>query len=234
MERCVVFTKELGNVLERRGACARCIDVVPHGDLSYYRRYYPLTDTRSSCSAERSLLFFGRITPYKGLEILLEAFKPVSQRHSVKLTIAGKGDLRPYRPLLRSQHGVEIINRWIEEHEVAELFGQADMVILPYTSASQSGVLALAAAFELPVVATRVGGMPGQIDAGLTGLLVEPGSVEQLIGAIERLLDDPALAKAMGRSLFLEFSKNRNWSVVAEKVYTICERAIRDASNHPE
>lgn len=228
--RFVLFSDDLRDDLMNRGVSDTSIDVIPHGELSYYRRHYPLSSKASRSSTHIVLLFFGRITRYKGLEILLKAFKEIRRRYRVRLLVAGDGNLQPYSSLLQGLEDVVIINRWIKDHEIPELFAQADMAILPYTSASQSGVLALAASFELPVVATRTGGLAAQISAGRTGLLVEPGSVDQLIRAIEQLLNDPCSAKEMGKRLSLDFSQNRNWPAISNDVYGICEKAIHDAS----
>ncbi len=113
---------------------------------------------------------------------------------------------------------MEIVNRWVADEDVPGLFEQADMVVLPYTSASQSGVLAIAAAFSLLVVASRVGGLPEQVTDGQSGLLVEPDSAAALAAAIERLLGDPRLAARLGEALQREFEEQRSWEKAAERL----------------
>ncbi len=154
--------------------------------------------------------------------MLLDAFAQVSARRpNVRLLIAGDGSLGPYRRQLKNLKRVEIINRWVAEDEISQLFERADMVVLPYTSASQSGVLAVAAGYGLPVIATQVGGLPEQISDGKTGLLVPPGSAEALAAAIERLLDDHDLANQLGRALRREFEEQRSWEKVAGKLLDV-------------
>jgi len=226
--RCLVFSRCFSEDLRLRGADPQRVDYIPHGVLDYYQRisqpHPPIPET----PAETTLLFFGRITAYKGVDVLLEAFREVSIRYKARLIIAGAGDIRPYRQLIQEIPGVELINRWINESEVDGLFRRAQIVVLPYISASQSGVLAIAASYALPVIATRTGGIPEQITSGETGMLVDPGSIEQLAGAIELLLDQPQTAAALGENLAREHAAKRSWSSIAEKVYAACERAIQD------
>lgn len=222
--RCIIMSTKFYADLQRRGVSLDKIDVVPLGQLTYYRKYY--VPVRVESEHKGYILFFGKITTYKGLDVLLKAYRQISRgRPTIRLVVAGFGDIRPYSLLLDGLSNVEVINRWIGESEVASFFENAGMLVLPYTSASQSGLVAVAASFGLPVVATWTGGIPEQIKDGSTGLLVEPGSVDQLIAAIEYLLDNPERAAELGRSLYRDAQENRNWEIIAEKIYKSCMRA---------
>lgn len=215
--RCLVFSHSLAPELAKRG-CDPChIDVISLGTFDY-SRWRGTNEKRSRSDPIPTLLFFGRITSYKGLDILLEAYQQIYQQHRTRLLIVGEGDLRPYRSLLSNKQDIEIINRWVAEDEIPSIFEQADMLILPYTSASQSGVVPIAAGFSLPVIATRTGGIPEQIEDGKSGLLVAPGSVEQLVMAIKRLLDKPALRESLGARLRSVFQSQNSWQGTADKV----------------
>jgi glycosyltransferase involved in cell wall biosynthesis len=217
---CLILSSSLQPDLERRGVPPAKIAVVPHGPLAY-----PAASTPASQSAAQTLLFLGRITTYKGLEVLLAAFELLSQsRPSLRLCIAGEGSLAPYRTALARLRNVEIINRWLDDAEIGALLSRATLLALPYTNASQSGVLAAAAGFGLPVIATHVGGLPEQITSGSTGLLVAPGSVDELVMAIERLLDDPAYAAQLGAALKRDFAQNRSWEAAAGVILKVCEQ----------
>jgi glycosyltransferase involved in cell wall biosynthesis len=226
--RCYVLSEAFRIDLQQRGVRPEQIDHVPHADLSYYRRFAPQIPVSPSQKAGKlpTLLFFGRITPYKGLEVLLQAYRQVCQHRPVRLLIAGDGDLRPYQPLLEGLPEVEIANRWIDEAEIYTFFERATLLVAPYTSASQSGVIAIAAGFSLPVVASNTGGLPEQIHHNVTGILVSPGSVSELAGAIEGLLDDPARARALGQSLQEDTLANRNWDKIAAMVGEVCAKAV--------
>jgi glycosyltransferase involved in cell wall biosynthesis len=216
--RCVLMSERLKPALVRRGILPERIDIIPHGPLHYPTSRQPQKDTRPV------VLFFGRITRYKGLEVLLQAWPAVQQ--PCRLVIAGEGDLAPYRPLLDQLAEVEIINQWIPDEQVGELFARAAVVVLPYTSATQSGVLAIASARGLPVVATRSGGLPEQIQHGTTGLLVTPGSATELAEAIDQLLSDPAYAARLGAALQRESETTRSWEQLAPLYLESCRKAL--------
>lgn len=219
--RGLVFSRSLAPELARRGLSSERIDSISLGAFDY-QPGASSSNPQPKDSARPTLLFFGRITAYKGLEILLQAFQRL--RSPARLLIAGDGDLRPYRSLLSST-GVEVINRWIADEDIPAIFRQADVLILPYTSASQSGVIPIAATFGLPVIATRTGGIPEQIQDGRNGLLVEPGSVDQLAGAIELLLADPPSAQTLGKKLQEDFETQRSWQQIASQVRNSLEKA---------
>ena len=210
--RVLVLSQELAPELAQRGVPVAHILAIPHGLLE-------VACQPRTASTAPLVLFFGRITPYKGLEVLLQAYRLLQARRSqVRLLIAGEGSLAPYRRLLDGLSGVELINHWIPEDELPSIFGRAALLVLPYTSASQSGVLALAAACELPVVATRSGGLSRQICDGQTGLLVSPGSVEELAQAIDRLLADPSAARQMGAALRRSLEQEQSWAQAAARL----------------
>ena len=150
----------------------------------------------------RNILFFGRISPYKGVEFLLEAFHSLMADYpDSKLIIAGGGkfhfDLSPYL----NDPQIEIINEYISTDCLATLIQDAEFVVCPYVSATQSGVVASALALNKPVIATNVGGLPEMIMDGETGLLIEPKNVESLRNAIRLFLDNPDIVKNMTENI---------------------------------
>lgn len=220
----IVLSQGLAPALARRGIPLDRIGIVPHGLLNYR----PTDEEQAGPNAEGSILFFGRIAAYKGLEILLQAFALVRQRcPDLCLQIVGEGDLSPYRQELAELDGIELINRWVSEAEIPAFFTAARMVVVPYTSATQSGVIPIAAGFGLPVIATCAGGLAEQIDDQRTGLLVPPGDEQALAGAIERLALDPALAGRLGAALRVEFEEHRNWQTIGNQVLAYCRKAIQ-------
>lgn len=216
--RCVLLSAALKPALVRRGISAEYIDVIPHGPLPYP------AGNQTPAADPPVVLFFGRITRYKGLEILLQAVQGIQQPY--RLVIAGEGDLRPYQPLLDNLERVEVHNNWIPEEQVGELFARAALVVLPYTSATQSGVLAIAASHGLPVIATRSGGLPEQIQHEVTGLLVAPGSVAELQQAIVQLLENPSFAQALGTTLQRQYQTSHSWEQIAQQYLETCRRAM--------
>ncbi len=173
------------------------------------------------------LLFFGFIRKYKGLDILFDAIRIVKEKYGqpFKLLVAGEyyEDSSPYTEQIKKL-GIEdrLILRtdFIPDNEVRFYLSAADMVIQPYRSATQSGVTPLAYHFEVPMIVTRVGGLPDLVPEGKVGLVAEPeaGSVAEKIldwlqhGA-ERFL--PALR---------EEKKKYSWNNITEAVIELAQR----------
>lgn len=171
-------------------------------------------------AAGPTVLFFGLIKAYKGLDVLIKAVAMARREiQALKLLIAGEvyGPVEPYQRLIRELGLVDTVEahyRYISDIEIGRFFRRSQVCVLPYKSATQSGVIATAYSFNLPVIASDVGGLSEYIEEEVTGLLVDP--------------DDPAaLAKALTRyfrdGLFEQFSrripdyKSRyNWDKLAE------------------
>ena len=111
----------------------------------------------------RRVLSFGRLLPYKGLDLLAEALRLLGPCPDLELRVVGQGPESAALAALRALPGVTVENRWVPEDEIGALLGWSDIVVLPYREASQSGVAAAALAAGRRVVATRVGGLAGQL-----------------------------------------------------------------------
>ncbi|MEI9987965.1 MAG: glycosyltransferase family 4 protein [Aliidongia sp.] len=135
-------------------------------------------------------LFFGRVLAYKGIRVLLDAFRALAaQRDDVELCIAGGGDLAPYRAALEGLPRVTVINRWIEEREIPQLLSESDALVASYTEASQSAAVATAYGSGMPVVVTPVGGLVEQVVPGETGLVAAETSGVAVARAMSEMLD---------------------------------------------
>ena len=137
------------------------------------------------------------------------------------------------RGLIAETKNVSIVNRWVDDAEVPAIFRAADIVMIPYTSASQSGVIALAATFGCPVIATRVGGLPEQIRDGETGVLVEP-SAEAMASAVDRLLTDHEFREKLAHKLALEMRTKFDWTTTSNAYLQSCRKAMRGRSSGDE
>ena len=172
------------------------IHIVPHVNFNHWA----LRPAALPPAEPVTVLFFGRILAYKGLDVLLESFRLLDAKH-FHLIVAGEGEMPPV-----TGGNIEVRNRFVSDEEMAQLFQRAHLVALPYRAASQSGVAHMAFAFGKPVVSTRVGALPDVVRDGETGLLVTPGSAPELAAALEKLAD-PAL-----RAQFEENIRRRNLS----------------------
>ncbi len=208
----VVLTGQGKKILTGKGVSGKKILVAPHGVYDFFTQY-----SSQEITEQKEILFFGRIEPYKGIRVLLEAARPLlDENREWTLHIAGGGDVSPYQDLLDHPR-IRLTNRFLSDREVAELMQQAAIVALPYLSASQSGVIPTAYAFAKPVTATRVGGIPDMVKDGETGLLVPPNDAEELRTALKRLMEDPELRSRLGKA-GCEFAKTElSWDSIAQK-----------------
>lgn len=202
----VVLTNHGKRQLLAQGFPAQKIFLIPHGMYSFFTKW-----SQPGIKPEKMVLFFGRLEAYKGLDILLRAFARLRERlPDWRLTIAGNGRLPP--GLKQSPHlGIDIVNKFLTDQEVARLMQRARLVVLPYTEATQSGVIAAAYAFGRPVVTTDVGGLHEMVREGKTGLLIPPNDADALVEAIYRLASDSRRLSQMGRNARTLSHREWNW-----------------------
>lgn len=145
--------------------------------------------------APLELLFFGFVRPYKGLDVLYAALRLVPD---LDLALSVVGEAWGPEPACADPR-VERVARYVGEEEAAACFERADVVVLPYRSATGSGVVPQALRHGRPVLATRVGGLPEQVEEGRTGWLVPPEDPAALAAALRRVAaaDRAALAPAL-------------------------------------
>jgi D-inositol-3-phosphate glycosyltransferase len=178
---------------------------------------------------ERTILFFGRIRPYKGIEYLLDAFRllTANKQANYRLIVAGepmKGSeeyLHEIQESVRrdfSQGQVILRVQFIPDEEMELYFKGADVLVLPYKEIFQSGILFLAYSFGLPVVATDVGSFREEIVEGSTGFLCQPGDPTELAQGIETYFASDLFKNLKVRRPELKDYANANhsWRAVAE------------------
>ncbi len=156
-----------------------------------------------SVESDNSILYFGRISPYKGLDYLLPAFTAIQKKYpNVKLVIAGGGKFYFDIDKYKKNPQIQFINRYVSVDELATLVRKCQFVICPYTSATQSGVVASALALAKPVIVTKVGGLPDMIDDGKSGLVIKPCDVADIVSSLDNLLSAPD--KVMNMTKFIQ------------------------------
>jgi glycosyltransferase involved in cell wall biosynthesis len=165
------------------------------------------------------------IRPYKGLPRLLEALPLVLQRLDCSVLIVGefyegKAHCLTLIHRLGLASNVHVIDRFVPDEEVSLYFSAADLVVLPYESATQSAIVPIAYAFERPVVVTRVGGLPEAVHDGETGLLVEPHNSAALAGAIIRFYEEKMEAR-LRRNIVQQ--KRFSWRELARTLESVAE-----------
>lgn len=177
------------------------VRVVPHVVLNRYRRVAERAGLQPHPSGRPTVLFFGRLMAYKGLEQLVEAAKIVrAGLPDVHFVIAGTGpDAERLRGWIAGDPTFTLHERYVDDRETAQLFLDSDLVILPYIEASQSGVLALAAAIGRPVVVTDVGDLASVVQDNRMGIVVPPSDIPALAGAVTKVLTDKTVADELGQ-----------------------------------
>lgn len=164
--------------------------------LSSYE-YLKVYDTLPVDKKEDSvnILFYGRISPYKGIEYLLKGIVSYykSGYDGIEVTVAGKGnfnfDISEYCKLPY----VHILNVFIDSSDLIKMIKESDVVICPYTDATQSGVVMTAFAFGKPVIATKVGGLPEMLEEGKLGMLIPPKDVDAIKQTLIDIKTNPSL-----------------------------------------
>lgn len=138
------------------------------------------------------ILFCGFIRPYKGVDILISALPVLLKQQAAHLVIAGEfwqngeAQYRQQIEALGLESAVTIINHYLPDEQLGALMAQADVVVLPYRSATQSGIVQMAFGHEQPVITTNVGGLAEAVTDGKTGLVVPPEDPDELAQALIR------------------------------------------------
>lgn len=135
------------------------------------------------------ILFFGRFSKYKGIDVLLKAFEKVHSKE-VRLILAGSG---PFEGEISDPERVILLNRYITNEELTSLISHSLFVVCPYIEATQSGVVMTTYGFSKTIVASNVGGLTEYVPDHKTGLLTEPGNPDDLAQKMNELIDNPQL-----------------------------------------
>lgn len=229
-----------GVVLHARSEEERFRELVPH--KPYITLFHPVYDIfpgeRLPMSVARSLLgfepqdrivlYFGLIRPYKGVDILLAAAKLLGDIPNLKIVIVG--EIYSQRELIHAMalsapnRMVTMVDHYIPNEEVATWFRVADLVVLPYRSSTQSGVVPIAYRCQRPVIVTRVGGLPDMVEDGVSGYLVEPENPQKLAAAIRRHfieLGNPDLSEGIE-----QMNHRLSWDNYSSRLETFIDQLI--------
>lgn len=227
-----VYSKIMGSLIRRLATChvvhsendrqlisshyhidLEKVHVIPHGIYDQYKKTdRNIAKGRLQIREPNLILFFGLLRPYKGVKYLIKAFERLP-RHLIdetRLLIVGEAwEDQESRDLVERstfKSHITLINRYVGDDEVPTYFSAADMLVLPYTRASQSGVAHIGMAFGIPIIASRVGGLEESLGKYAGSYFVEPGDPEQLADTLKKTLS--------GKKLY-DVPEVLRWDVIA-------------------
>jgi glycosyltransferase involved in cell wall biosynthesis len=213
------------------GIDERKISVIPHGPLRL-----PAADKGTSPAETRdcvSILQFGKIKHYKGVDLLIEAFAmlPAELQQRARLRIVGESYL-PLEPLQERGRVLGIADRidweprFIDDAEIPSLLASADVLAFPYRHIDASGVLMAGLEHGKPILASRLGAFADMLQDGVHGRLVPPEDVPALAEGLAFLLEDPMRAKAMGDNVRALASAIPGWDEIATRTLSLYQHLI--------
>jgi D-inositol-3-phosphate glycosyltransferase len=233
-----------GNIVHSKSEISQLKQLSPKSPaLDLYHPIYDIFPGQDTSRAEarrvlklkqdaRIILNFGLIRPYKGVDVLLNALKNLDEVDRLFCLIVG--EIYSDRELIEkmvseiSPNRVRLIDGYIPNEQVALWFRAADIVVLPYRSATQSGVVPIAYRCNRPVIVTNVGGLPDAVLDGQSGYLIEPENPSQLADTIRRFFiekDNPDLSHGIN-----QMRDRLSWSRYAKQTVDFI-RDIRERKN---
>jgi glycosyltransferase involved in cell wall biosynthesis len=203
------------------------VRVIPHGAFDYLTRLPQEKPLPAELEGAEGpvILFFGLLRPYKGLDLLLEAF---AQLEGAELWIVGnpRMDIAPLRAATQAAPGrVRFVTRFVEDAEIPAIFRRADLVVLPYRDAEHSGVLYTGLAFGKPMVLSAVGGFP-EVAASGAARLVAPGDADALAQALAELTADPEARERLAAAAQAAAEGPYSWDTVAAQTLALYQELI--------
>lgn len=198
LDASVTLCNEVASDLHNMVPDAVC-KVLNHPVYNHFGSRMPRKDAEEELGLQhgkRNILFFGLIREYKGLDILIKAFSELDDNY--QLIIAGEpyGSFQPYRELIDGSGTggrIRCFTDYVKDSDVRKFFSSADLTVLPYRSATQSGVSSISHHFEIPMIVTDVGGLKETIGDTGTGLVCDHCTPEEIAGMIRHYFSSPSV-----------------------------------------
>ena len=204
--------------LEIKGAEKCKTNVVPFGKFETTLLYDNNMQIETNLDlAKTTFLFFGFIRPFKGLDILAKAVSHLQEQSMpFNLIIAGSGD-DPNLLFFKNQANCFVLNKTVSNQELNSIFKMSHCVVMPYKSASQTGIAPTAYLFGKPIIASKVGALPDVVKHMKNGLLVEPNNAIVLAEAMQLIIEDKELLSSLSQGTSA-YGKGDifDWNIIAE------------------
>jgi glycosyltransferase involved in cell wall biosynthesis len=192
------------------------VSIIPFGPMEIFKEYSKDIIPKAS----DVVLYYGYISPYKGIDTLVAAIRIVLKSNpNIKFIIAGQGQ---FNYDVSGLPDLQLINRRLSNKEIADLNQLATIIACPYSSASQSGVVMTSFAFNNPIIATNVGALPEFIENGVTGVIIEPDNPEMLAQTIIDLFKNPTTIDIMRNNVISKYTNSaKSWLNIAKQTYRL-------------
>lgn len=168
---------------------------------------------------KKVILFFGFIRDYKGLDLLIESMKDLNDEYLLLIAGEAYGSFKKYDELIEKSGVKNRINlqvRYIPENEIPVFFSAADVCVLPYRTATQSGIVGIAYHFDLPVIVTNVGGLAEMVEENKTGLIIDKANSGLISSSIKKYFSENS--KTNFKSHITEYKSLHSWQKLAEAI----------------
>jgi len=202
--------------------------VIPHGIFRFDTG--SISPRRAPVDRPFRFLCFGRLLPYKGLDLLMDAVERIDPAVNFELAIVGNGELGPLAARIAAHARVRLDQRWVPESEIAGIFAAADATVAPYREASQSGVLAASYGAGLPMIATPVGGLAEQITPFGAGLVAQDMTPDGFAAAMTRLATDADLYARLAANTVTTAQGPLSWDRIAAQFEAVIDEILTERS----
>ena len=219
--------------LEQLGMSPDRISVIRGGQFDHYTALAepgPSGTPADDLDCEHRVLFFGALSLYKGLDILIRAFAllPAATLGKTRLMICGNPQM-PMASIMALAREVGVHHRidwdmqFIPEEQIHGIFARATVLALPYRHIDDSGVLAMIPQYRIPIVASRIGGFAEMLEDGVHGHVVEPEDPAAFAAALDDILSDPQKIQDMGDAVGHLADEWISWEEVARRTTRVYE-----------
>jgi glycosyltransferase involved in cell wall biosynthesis len=200
------------------------VHVIPHGAFEHLTRQPDERPLPPDLAAVEGpvVLCFGVVRPYKGVDVLVDAFRSVE---GAELWVVGR-PLGVSLDALEAPSSVRFVPRYVSDAELPAYFGRADLLVLPHRTVDVSGVLFAGLAFGKPMVLSDVGGFRELVEERGAGRLVPPGEPGALAEAIGELLADPAERERLAERARAAAAGPYSWDTIAERTMAVYEDVL--------
>jgi glycosyltransferase involved in cell wall biosynthesis len=213
-------------LVEALGVDRAKVEVIAHGAFEHLTRVPGARPLPAELAATDKpvVLCFGLLRPYKGIDVLLDAWRRLAPDAELWIVGMPRMDIAALRA--QAPASVRWVPRFVADDELAAYFERADLVVLPYREIDQSGVLFTALAFDAPLLLSDVGGF-GEVAAQAAAALVAPGDASALAAELDRLLGDPQARTALAEGARRAAATSYSWDAIARRHLELYERLAR-------